>query len=73
MADVDATFMQQILNVAERKWKSNIHHHRQADDFWAGLEVPKWGAICHPLTLGGANDGGKKVPLTLPYREVRAA
>jgi hypothetical protein len=33
MADVDATFMQQVFDISKRKWKSNIHHHGQPNDF----------------------------------------
>ena len=66
MADVDAALVQQVFDISKRKWKSDIHHHRQADDFWTGLEVSKWGVFCHPFTLGCANERGKKVPLTLP-------
>ena len=33
MADVDATFVQQVFDVAERKWKSDIHHNSQPNDF----------------------------------------
>ena len=53
VADIDATFMQQILDIAKGKWKPDIHHHRQADDLWAGFEIPKRGAFCHPVTLVG--------------------
>jgi len=28
MADIDATFMQQILNIPKRKREPDIHHHR---------------------------------------------
>ena len=53
VADIDATFMQQILDIAKGKWKPDIHHNRQADDLGAGLEIPKRGAFCHPVTLVG--------------------
>jgi hypothetical protein len=32
VADIDATFMQQILHIPQRQWEPDIHHHRQADD-----------------------------------------
>ena len=66
VADIDATFMQQILNIAKGKWKPDIHHYRQADDLRRRFEIPKRGAFCHPVTLVGANPADKKVPLTLP-------
>jgi hypothetical protein len=45
VADIDATFMQQILNIAKGKWKPDVHHHRQAlcDDL-ADL-IPPEGAL----------------------------
>ena len=47
VADVDATFMQQVLNISKRKWKSDIHHHRQTDDLWARFEIAKWRSFGH--------------------------
>ena len=32
VVDIDATLVQQILDVPQRRRESNIHHHRQADD-----------------------------------------
>jgi hypothetical protein len=32
MTDVDTALVQQILDVAQRKLKPDIHHDRQADD-----------------------------------------
>jgi len=54
MADVDAPFMKQILDVPQRQRKPHIQHHRQADDFGRRLEVFEWGAFRHPETLSGA-------------------
>lgn len=51
MADVDAALVQQILDVSEREWKANLHHHRQADDLRAGLEVAKWRSFGHRWTV----------------------
>jgi hypothetical protein len=39
MADVDATLVQQILDIPKRKREADVHHHGQADDLWARLEV----------------------------------
>ncbi len=41
VANVDASFVQKILDVAKRQWKPAVHQHRQADDLGAGLEVAK--------------------------------
>ena len=51
VADIDAAFVQQILDIAERKGKANVHHDRQANDLRARLEVAKGAAFCHPATL----------------------
>jgi hypothetical protein len=45
MANVDATLVQQILDIAKRQGKTNIHHHRKANDFWRSFEIAEW--ICH--------------------------
>ena len=35
VADVNATLMQQVFDVPERKRKPDVEHHRQADDLRA--------------------------------------
>mgnify|MGYP004007052857 FL=1 len=42
MADVDATFVEQIFDLPQRKRKPDIHHHGQADDLGGGLEISEW-------------------------------
>ena len=32
MADIDPALMQKVFDIAEGKWKPNIHHHRELDD-----------------------------------------
>ncbi|MDA1154854.1 MAG: hypothetical protein O2873_08895 [Proteobacteria bacterium] len=54
MADLDAALVQKILDIPERQRKPDIQHHRQADDFGAGLEVLEWGASGHAMTLSRA-------------------
>jgi len=49
MADVDPTFVEQVFDIPQRKWKSDIHHHCKTDDFWRRIEVAKW-------VLGHATD-----------------
>ncbi len=41
MADFDAAFVQEILNIAERQREPNVQHHRQANDFRAALKPLK--------------------------------
>jgi hypothetical protein len=43
VADVDPALVQQVLDIAERKWKSNVHHDRQADDLGAAMKVLEGG------------------------------
>ena len=51
MADIDATFVQKVFDVAKRKRKPNVHHHRQPDDFGRRLEILEWVAFCHSVKL----------------------
>jgi len=59
VADVDATLVQQILDIAERERKANVQHHRQADDLLARLEVFEGAALAH----------GRKLLSALPRRK----
>jgi hypothetical protein len=52
VADFDATLMKEIFDIPQRKWKTNVEHHGQADDLGAGFEVLEWRAFCHPKRLG---------------------
>ena len=47
VADINATLMQQIFDIPKREWKSDVQHHRQADDFGAGFEVFEGGRFGH--------------------------
>jgi hypothetical protein len=51
VADVDAAFVQQVLNIPKRKWKANVHHDRQANDLRAAVKVLERVAFCHGTTL----------------------
>jgi len=51
MAHVITAYMEKVLNVSKRQRKANIQHHRQANDLWTGLEIPKWGALGHQARL----------------------
>lgn len=39
MADVDTSFVQQVLDIPEQLRVLHLRHHHQADDFRAGLVV----------------------------------
>ena len=52
MADVDATFGQQILDLPQRQRKPDMHHHRAPDDL--GLPVEMVEGISHRCKLWNA-------------------
>ncbi len=60
MADLDAALMQEVLDVAQRQRVADLQHHRQADDFWAGLEVTERGALVHLFRLDDGPAGLKQ-------------
>src|SRR5664279_4948833 len=49
VADVDATFGQQILDLSQRQGKPDIHHHRQPDDRGRTVEIAE--GILHRCKL----------------------
>jgi hypothetical protein len=51
VADVDAAFVQKVLNIPQRERKTHIHHHGQADDFGRRLKVLEWIAFYHSVKL----------------------
>ena len=51
VADDDAPFMEQVFDVSQREGEPDVHHHREADDLGAGLEVPEWRALAHDRRL----------------------
>ena len=48
MADVNASFVKQVLDSSQLKWKPDIQHNGQSDDFPAGFEILERGTFCHP-------------------------
>jgi hypothetical protein len=51
VADVDAALVRQVLDIAERKWKANLHHNRQADHLRAAVKILEGVTFCHGWTL----------------------
>ena len=51
VTDIDAALVQQILNISKGQWKTDVHHHRQADNLTARFEVAKWVRFGHPARL----------------------
>ena len=49
MAYIDTALMQQVLDLAQRQWEPEIHHHGKPDDLGRSLEISEW--IRHPTTL----------------------
>lgn len=47
VTDVDATFVEEIFDIAQRERKTDVQHHRQADDFGAGFEILERRAFGH--------------------------
>ncbi len=47
MADIDPALMQQIFDIPKREWKSDVQHHRKADDLGTGFEVFEGGRFGH--------------------------
>ena len=45
IADVDAAFIQKILNLPKRQRETDIHYQGQTDDLWARFEVTKGGTF----------------------------
>ena len=48
--DIDAPFVEQVLDVPKRERKPDVHHHRQADDLGRSLEI--FERITHRQRLG---------------------
>jgi hypothetical protein len=51
MADVDATLVHHVLDIAERQGKPHVQHHRQADHLRAALEALERITFGHAPTL----------------------
>lgn len=51
VADLDATLVQQILDIAQRQREADVEHHRQTDDLGAGFDIAEGAAFCHSGTL----------------------
>lgn len=49
VADIDPSFMKQVLDLPQRQRKADIHHHGQADNRRRCLELSE--RISHPRTL----------------------
>jgi hypothetical protein len=61
MAHIDPTLMQHVFDIAQSKRKSNIHHHRQADDFGTGFEITERVGVGNAGSLGSPCTGLKQL------------
>ena len=52
MADIDASFKQDVLNLAQRKRIANVHHHRVADHIGRTIEAAE--RVFHPRRVWNA-------------------
>jgi len=51
MADINPALVKQILDIPQRKRKSDVQHHRQADNLGRRFEVTEWAVFCHASRL----------------------
>ena len=51
VADIDATLVQQVFDVPQRRRETDVYHHGEADDLGAGLDVPERAAVGHGSRL----------------------
>ena len=63
VADLDAPFVQQILNIPQRQREANVEHHRQADNLGTGFEVPERGGLDHTCKRAPAQPCGNESSL----------
>ena len=42
MADVDPALVEKVFDIAKRKRKAHIHHHRKLGDFGGRFEIAEW-------------------------------
>jgi hypothetical protein len=61
MADVDPSFVQQVLDVPQREREPDMHHPRQADDLRRGFEIAKRAAFADPRTLESRANSFKRI------------
>ena len=69
VADVDAALVQKILYVPPREGEPHVHHHREANDFRARLDILERVAFRHPGTLPSPLPVASQVHLTRPAFE----
>lgn len=56
VADIDTELVQRIFDISQRKWKTNVQHHRKADDLGTGFELLERRRSGHFQTLRNRPD-----------------
>jgi hypothetical protein len=51
MADLNATLMQQVLDVAERQRETDVQHDCEADNLGAAMKALEWVCFDHDVRL----------------------
>ncbi len=51
MAHIDASLVQQVFDIPQRKWKPDVQHHRKTEDLGTGFEILEGGRFVHSQTL----------------------
>ena len=55
MAQLDAAFVQQILDIAQREREPHVQHDHEPDDLGRGAKIAKRGrGLAHPSRLSGS-------------------
>src|SRR5580704_9109286 len=65
VAHIDGALGQQILDVTQRQWVPNVHHHDQTDDLWRAVEISE--RVAHVLKLARPH-AAPEFALTEPSR-----
>ena len=51
MAGIDASFLQQVLDIPQRHRNTDVQHRCKADNPGAGFEISAGAALCYPKQL----------------------
>jgi len=70
MADIEAALMEQVLDIAKRERKAEVHHHSQADDFRAVVKALERVRLIMTERYEGTISASSRVSLTESKRQV---
>ena len=69
VTDVDATFAQDVFDLAERQRIAEVQHHREADHLGRRVETTEW--IFHPVRLTALPNRLKPISSDNAFREAK--